>query len=149
MCAPSPQASSQTSAAIETISSSLAFCSSSVRSLPSKVEEKPHCGLRQSCSIGANLAAASIRRRMSSRDSSLPCLVVLGLITTKQGKHESRDDILRRIEAAAKFAPLDQLCLSPQCGFSSTFQGNDLTEDEQKAKLELIVSIAAEVWDDA
>ena len=75
--------------------------------------------------------------------------VVLGLITTKQGKLESRDEILRRIEAAAKFAPLDQLCLSPQCGFSSTFEGNDLTEDEQKAKLELIVSIAAEVWDDA
>ena len=75
--------------------------------------------------------------------------VVLGLITTKQGRLESRDDILRRIEAAARFAPIEQLCLSPQCGFSSTFEGNDLTEDEQKAKLELIVSIAAEVWDDA
>jgi 5-methyltetrahydropteroyltriglutamate--homocysteine methyltransferase len=72
--------------------------------------------------------------------------VVLGLITTKRGALESRDEILRRIEAAAKFAPLDQLCLSPQCGFSSTYEGNDLTEDEQKAKLELIVSIADEVW---
>lgn len=75
--------------------------------------------------------------------------VVLGLITTKSGTLESRDTILRRIEAAAKFAPLDQLCLSPQCGFSSTFEGNDLSIDEQKRKLELIVSIANEVWDDA
>lgn len=75
--------------------------------------------------------------------------VVLGLVTTKTGTLESRDDILRRIEAAAKFAPLDQLCLSPQCGFSSTFEGNDLSMDEQKRKLELIVSIANEVWDDA
>jgi 5-methyltetrahydropteroyltriglutamate--homocysteine methyltransferase len=75
--------------------------------------------------------------------------VVLGLITTKSGALESRDTILRRIEAAAKFAPLDQLCLSPQCGFSSTFEGNDLTMDEQKAKLELIVSIADEVWGDS
>ncbi|MDB5720843.1 MAG: 5-methyltetrahydropteroyltriglutamate--homocysteine S-methyltransferase [Alphaproteobacteria bacterium] len=75
--------------------------------------------------------------------------VVLGLITTKSGMLESRDTILRRIEAAAKFAPLDQLCLSPQCGFSSTFEGNDLSIDEQKRKLELIVSIANEVWDDA
>jgi 5-methyltetrahydropteroyltriglutamate--homocysteine methyltransferase len=72
--------------------------------------------------------------------------VVLGLITTKRGELEKRDEILRRIEAAAKFAPLDQLCLSPQCGFSSTFEGNDLTMDQQKAKLELIVSIADEVW---
>ena len=72
--------------------------------------------------------------------------VVRGLITTKRGELESRDEILRRIEAAAKFAPLDQLCLSPQCGFSSTYEGNDLTQDEQKAKLELIVSIADEVW---
>lgn len=75
--------------------------------------------------------------------------VVLGLLTTKRGELESRDDILRRIEAAAKFAPLDQLCLSAQCGFSSTFEGNDITPDEQKAKLEMIVGIADEVWDDA
>jgi len=72
--------------------------------------------------------------------------VVLGLVTTKRGELEQRDDILRRIEAAAKFAPLDQLCLSPQCGFSSTFEGNDLTMDQQRAKLELIVDIAKEVW---
>jgi 5-methyltetrahydropteroyltriglutamate--homocysteine methyltransferase len=75
--------------------------------------------------------------------------VVLGLITTKRGELEDRDEILRRIEAAARFAPLDQLCLSPQCGFSSTFEGNDLTIDQQRAKLELIVDIAREVWGDA
>ena len=75
--------------------------------------------------------------------------VVLGLVTTKRGALESRDDLLRRIEAAAKFAPLDQLCLSPQCGFSSTYEGNDLSEDDQRRKLELIVGIAREVWDDA
>jgi 5-methyltetrahydropteroyltriglutamate--homocysteine methyltransferase len=75
--------------------------------------------------------------------------VVLGLVTTKRGELEARDDILRRIEGAAKFAPLDQLCLSPQCGFSSTFEGNDLSMDQQRRKLELIVSIAKEVWGDA
>ena len=75
--------------------------------------------------------------------------VVLGLVTTKRGELEDRDQILRRIEAAAKFAPIEQLCLSPQCGFSSTYEGNDLTIDQQKRKLELIVSIAGEVWDDA
>lgn len=75
--------------------------------------------------------------------------VVLGLVTTKRGELESRDTILRRIEAAAKFAPLDQLCLSPQCGFSSTYEGNDLSADDQRRKLELIVGIAREVWDDA
>mgnify|MGYP003582475790 CR=1 FL=1 len=75
--------------------------------------------------------------------------VVLGLVTTKRGELESRDEILRRIDAAARFAPLDQLCLSPQCGFSSTHEGNDLTLDQQKAKLELVVSIAQEVWGDA
>lgn len=72
--------------------------------------------------------------------------VVLGLITTKRGELEQRDEILRRIEAAAKFAPLDQLCLSPQCGFSSTYEGNDITLDQQRAKLAMIVDIAKEVW---
>lgn len=75
-----------------------------------------------------------------------PKRVVLGLVTTKRGKLEDRDTILRRIEAASKFAPIEQLCLSPQCGFSSTSEGNDLTIDEERAKLELIVSIAREVW---
>ena len=75
-----------------------------------------------------------------------PKRVVLGLVTTKHGKLESKDDLKRRIEAAARHAPLEQLCLSPQCGFSSTFEGNDLTEDEQWAKLELIVETAREVW---
>jgi methionine synthase II (cobalamin-independent) len=75
-----------------------------------------------------------------------PKQVVLGLVTTKRGELESKDGLKRRIEAAARYASLEQLCLSPQCGFSSTFEGNDLTHDEQWAKLELIVETAREVW---
>ena len=71
---------------------------------------------------------------------------MLGLVTSKSGKLESKDDIKRRIEEAAKFVPLEQLCLSPQCGFASTEEGNILAEDEQWAKLERIVDIAREVW---
>jgi 5-methyltetrahydropteroyltriglutamate--homocysteine methyltransferase len=72
--------------------------------------------------------------------------VVLGLVTTKRGELESRDELLRRIEEASRYAPLEQLCLSPQCGFSSTVEGNELTQDEQWAKLRLIVEVAQEVW---
>jgi 5-methyltetrahydropteroyltriglutamate--homocysteine methyltransferase len=72
--------------------------------------------------------------------------VVLGLVTTKRGELESRDDLKRRIEQAARFVDIDQLCLSPQCGFSSTKEGNDLTQDQQWAKLALIVETAQEVW---
>ncbi len=72
--------------------------------------------------------------------------VVLGLVTTKRGELESRDDLLRQIEDAARYAPLDQLCLSPQCGFSSTVEGNALTEEEQWAKLRLVVEVARQVW---
>ena len=72
--------------------------------------------------------------------------VVLGLVTTKRGELESRDELLRRIEEASRYAPLDQLCLSPQCGFSSTVEGNRLSSDEQWAKLRLIVETAHEVW---
>ncbi len=72
--------------------------------------------------------------------------VVLGLVTTKRGELEDRDLLLRRIEEAARHAPIDQLCLSPQCGFSSTVEGNLLSEDEQWAKLRLIVEVAEEVW---
>ena len=68
--------------------------------------------------------------------------VVLGIVTTKTGKLESKDDLKRRIDEAAKFAPLDQLCLSGQCGFASTEEGNVLTEDEQWAKLARIVEVA-------
>jgi 5-methyltetrahydropteroyltriglutamate--homocysteine methyltransferase len=73
-------------------------------------------------------------------------MVVLGLVTTKRGALEDKDTLKRRIEEASKYVPLDQLCLSPQCGFSSTVEGNTLTRDEQVAKLELIVGTAAEVW---
>jgi 5-methyltetrahydropteroyltriglutamate--homocysteine methyltransferase len=72
--------------------------------------------------------------------------VVLGLVTTKRGELESRDELLRRIEEASRYAPLEQLCLSPQCGFSSTVEGNELTQEEQWAKLRLIVEVAQEVW---
>jgi 5-methyltetrahydropteroyltriglutamate--homocysteine methyltransferase len=75
-----------------------------------------------------------------------PKQVVLGLVTTKTGALESKDDLKRRIEDAARYAPLEQLCLSPQCGFSSTVEGNALTEAEQWAKLALIVEVAEEVW---
>ena len=73
-------------------------------------------------------------------------MVVLGLVTSKSGRLESKDDIKRRIAQAAKFIPLDQLCLSPQCGFASTEEGNILAEDEQWAKLKMIVELAEEVW---
>ena len=72
--------------------------------------------------------------------------VVLGLVTTKRGDLESKDALKRRIEAAARFVDIDQLCLSPQCGFSSTKEGNDLTPQQQWAKLALIVETALEVW---
>ena len=73
-------------------------------------------------------------------------LVVLGLVTSKSGTLESKDEIKRRIDQAAKFVPLDQLCLSPQCGFASSEEGNILAEEEQWAKLRMIVEIADEVW---
>ena len=72
--------------------------------------------------------------------------VVLGMVTSKSGRLESKDDIKRRIEQAAKFVSLEQLCLSPQCGFASTEEGNILAEDEQWAKLRMIVELAEEVW---
>jgi 5-methyltetrahydropteroyltriglutamate--homocysteine methyltransferase len=72
--------------------------------------------------------------------------VVLGIVTTKTGKLESKDDLKRRIDEAAKYAPLDQLCISGQCGFASTEEGNVLTEDEQWAKLARIVEVAQDVW---
>jgi 5-methyltetrahydropteroyltriglutamate--homocysteine methyltransferase len=73
-------------------------------------------------------------------------VAVLGLLTSKTGVLESRDTIRRRIDEAAKFTDLDQLCLSPQCGFASTEEGNILAEDEQWAKLRMIVELAEEVW---
>jgi 5-methyltetrahydropteroyltriglutamate--homocysteine methyltransferase len=72
--------------------------------------------------------------------------VVLGLVTTKRGELESKDELKRRIDEAAKYLPLDQLCLSPQCGFASTVEGNAVTYEQQVAKLRLVVETAAEVW---
>jgi 5-methyltetrahydropteroyltriglutamate--homocysteine methyltransferase len=76
-------------------------------------------------------------------------LVVLGLVTTKLGTLEKKDDLKRRIEEASRYAPLEQLALSPQCGFSSTVHGNNIAVEAQRAKLRLIVETAQEVWGDA
>jgi len=73
-------------------------------------------------------------------------VVVLGLVTTKRPALEDKDALKRRIEEASRYVDVDQLCLSPQCGFSSTEEGNKLSIDEQRAKLELIVEVAGEVW---
>ena len=72
--------------------------------------------------------------------------VVLGLVTTKTGQLELKDEIKRRIEQASKFVPLDQICLSPQCGFASSEEGNIIAEDEQWAKLAMVVELAEEIW---
>lgn len=74
--------------------------------------------------------------------------VVLGLVSSKKPQLESKDDLKRRIDEAARLAPLAQLCISPQCGFSSTVHGNDITVDDQRRKLELVVEVAREVWGD-
>jgi 5-methyltetrahydropteroyltriglutamate--homocysteine methyltransferase len=73
-------------------------------------------------------------------------IVVLGLVTTKFGAMENKDALKRRIDEAAKYAPLDQLCLSPQCGFSSTVHGNNIAVEDQRSKLRLVVEVAQEVW---
>jgi 5-methyltetrahydropteroyltriglutamate--homocysteine methyltransferase len=73
-------------------------------------------------------------------------VVVLGLVTTKRGELEDRDVLERRIEEASRHVDVDQLCLSPQCGFSSTVEGNALTREQQADKLRLIVEVADEVW---
>ena len=72
--------------------------------------------------------------------------MVLGLITTKLGEMEDRDAILRRIEEAAKHMPVEQMSLSPQCGFSSTVHGNDIAVEQQAEKMRLVLDIAQEVW---
>jgi 5-methyltetrahydropteroyltriglutamate--homocysteine methyltransferase len=72
--------------------------------------------------------------------------VVLGLVTSKSGTLESKDHIKRRIDEASKFIDVDQLCLSPQCGFASTEEGNALAEDEQWAKLRMIVELGEDIW---
>jgi 5-methyltetrahydropteroyltriglutamate--homocysteine methyltransferase len=75
-------------------------------------------------------------------------LVVLGLVTTKFGAMENKDSLKRRIDEAAKYAPLSQLALSPQCGFSSTVHGNNIAVQDQRNKLRLVVETAQEVWGD-
>ena len=72
--------------------------------------------------------------------------VVLGLVTSKRGRLESKDELRRRIDEAAKYVPIEQICLSPQCGFSSTEHGNEITHADQMAKLRRIVEVADEIW---
>ncbi len=71
---------------------------------------------------------------------------MLGLITTKRGELESADDLVRRIDEASKYLPIEQLALSPQCGFASGLAGNQLSEDEQWRKIDLLMATAARVW---
>ena len=73
-------------------------------------------------------------------------MVVLGLVITKRGDLEFKDDLIRRIEEAGRHVPIERLCLSPQCGFSPTVEGNALTREQQAAKLRLVVETAEEVW---
>ena len=73
-------------------------------------------------------------------------IVVLGLVSTKLDRMETRDDLKRRIEEASRYVDVDQLCLSPQCGFSSTVHGNDIAVESQTNKLRLVVETAREVW---
>ena len=75
-------------------------------------------------------------------------MVVLGLVTTKRPELESKHDLKRRVDEASKYVPLDQICLSGQCGFSPTFEDNALTYDNQVAKLRLIVETARDIWGD-
>ena len=72
--------------------------------------------------------------------------MVLGLVTTKHGELEYKDVLKRRLDEASQYVDLDQVCISPQCGFSSTLEGNSLTVDQEKAKLALLVELADEVW---
>jgi 5-methyltetrahydropteroyltriglutamate--homocysteine methyltransferase len=72
--------------------------------------------------------------------------VVLGLVSSKVAQLESKDELKKRIEQATKYVPLENLCLSPQCGFSSTHHGNNLTVEQEKAKLKLCIDTAKEVW---
>ena len=72
--------------------------------------------------------------------------VVLGLVTSKDGVLESKDELKLRVDEAAQYMPLEHMCLSPQCGFSSTVHGNEITEDDQWAKLGLVVETAREIW---
>ena len=92
----------------------------------------------------ADLAHDAQPLRLGLNAAELDAL--LGLVTSKSGTLEKKDAVKRRIEEAAKFAPLEQFCLSPQCGFASTEEGNILAEDEQWAKLKMIVELSNEVW---
>ena len=83
---------------------------------------------------------------LAATAQAAPTLPGSMLVTTKHGELESKETLKRRIEEAARYVPIEQLCLSPQCGFSSTVEGNALSYEQEVAKLRLIVETAAEVW---
>lgn len=86
--------------------------------------------------------------KTTCRLNTLKCFpsAVLGIVSSKIGALEPKDALKRRIDQAARFAPLENLCLSPQCGFASSYLGNLVTEDDQKRKLARVVEVAREVW---
>jgi 5-methyltetrahydropteroyltriglutamate--homocysteine methyltransferase len=73
-------------------------------------------------------------------------IIVLGLISSKVGDLETKDELKRRVDEASKYVPIENMCISPQCGFASTVEGNILSEDDQWRKLELVVEVAEEIW---
>ena len=91
--------------------------------------------------VTSSLGASGVAERNLNRIT-----VVLGLVTTKFGEMEDKDELKRRIDDAAKYAPMEQLALSPQCGFSSTVHGNNIAVEAQRAKLRLVIETAQEVW---
>jgi len=120
-------------------------------------DHDPPQGGSDSDGVGRGVRAADVSamiddvsRQIDSRSAQFSSLesVILGLVSTKTPRLESKDDIKRRIAEAAKYVPLDRLCLSPQCGFASNFAGNPLTIDDERRKLALVVETAREVWGD-
>jgi 5-methyltetrahydropteroyltriglutamate--homocysteine methyltransferase len=86
--------------------------------------------------------------KSEAADSPKGKSVILGLVTSKRPALESKDELKRRVDEAARFVPIEQICLSPQCGFASTVEGNAVTEKDQWAKLRLVVETAREIWGD-
>jgi 5-methyltetrahydropteroyltriglutamate--homocysteine methyltransferase len=108
----------------------------------------PRCCSTSWPSTAISSSTTTRARAISRRCGTCPKgkTVVLGLVSSKVGQLESKDELKRRIDMAAKLVPMEQLCLSPQCGFSSTVHGNDIAMESQAAKLRLVVETARDVW---
>ena len=96
--------------------------------------------------VGSLLRPAELREAHEKSLKGSAKRVVLGLVSTKKAELESADDLKRRIDEAAKYVPLENLCLSPQCGFASTYLGNPITPEIQRRKIERVVEVALAVW---